>query len=918
MKNDILLPNKIKVFISSRCGQGFERYDEVRKQLKKLIESTKIADVYLFEESGASTQSAEQDYLYALDDSDVCLFLIDNKDDVTSAIVREITRAKSHPKKSIYLFCNEKESKPTQIQEELIGAKGAKYYIVNSFNEFANQGFKDLITDICNIYRHYCKNRLIDQEFHNSEQNKIEIGSIASESLEKRILQGIDKSKAYIGKKIFSVNKEVKETSELDRFYEQFLKVLFGEKSIEEFNGDLFLEQIKKEQSDNMHLVVKLRWKAIQFYWLDDFDSVLKYLKEAFDLCKESGLPDWISQDILIDLINIENQKLNQENKFSSRNAAQQELESMRQSLFYPSIDRYEKLLYKEINKASTKKKTETVYTVNLGSNLDVYIKYLTNIYIVAAFNGSLTQLLLLRNKIKDISFQLCEEYSNWEFRVLLLKMAVIVGDSKQTENIISYFNSILGKINYIDVKNIYNFTNCLPVKSERIKSKLEVFKHLGYYFSDEDYMCIKRELLEEIHNYIDNTFIVSMGKLIFDSLKENINRIEADEISRVCIKILEKKMFRFYDDALNLIGIISFKGISTQNLEKIKNLLKGIILDSNLANQCHNLLYAIINLRKQIIAGTSELNQVVLSNMSESDRKIYNLETSSVKRESHIMSYVQEIKEQIEKQGKNGIYSVKAQNPYLIIQNIIKGGCEIVDNYLLNEVLQVCNESLCATNLLYSDKVSALQLTIYIKQNFENIDYNFKDLYQYLIKHENHLFEGKDDLFQKYSTLTVKINYFMLKMVCCQLDNVDLLNLLSEINNEDEFEKIQCLKAIINAINNESFKNIESDIRSIIIQFTLSLKNDKNQDIRYLSIKALLKMITTKTQKVILTQLSQSMDYENVYIKNLIIGNFEKLAIIDSKVNNLILKKASIDNHYLVRTEAQKYIQTRAINITQ
>lgn len=76
--------------------------------------------------------------------------------------------------------------------------------------------------------------------------------------------------------------------------------------------------------------------------------------------------------------------------------------------------------------------------------------------------------------------------------------------------------------------------------------------------------------------------------------------------------------------------------------------------------------------------------------------------------------------------------------------------------------------------------------------------------------------------------------------------------------------------------------------------------------------------MITTKTQKVILTQLSQSMDYENVYIKNLIIGNFEKLAIIDSKVNNLILKKASIDNHYLVRTEAQKYIQTRAINITQ
>ena len=47
---------KIKVFISSICG--VERYDKVRLELKKAIESTQLAEVYLFEGAGASTLSA--------------------------------------------------------------------------------------------------------------------------------------------------------------------------------------------------------------------------------------------------------------------------------------------------------------------------------------------------------------------------------------------------------------------------------------------------------------------------------------------------------------------------------------------------------------------------------------------------------------------------------------------------------------------------------------------------------------------------------------------------------------------------------------------------------------------------------------------------------------------------------------------
>ena len=47
---------KIKVFISSICG--VEKYDKVRAKLETAIEATQLAEVYTFENKGASTLPA--------------------------------------------------------------------------------------------------------------------------------------------------------------------------------------------------------------------------------------------------------------------------------------------------------------------------------------------------------------------------------------------------------------------------------------------------------------------------------------------------------------------------------------------------------------------------------------------------------------------------------------------------------------------------------------------------------------------------------------------------------------------------------------------------------------------------------------------------------------------------------------------
>jgi hypothetical protein len=93
----IIPEQKIQIFISSACGDEPEKqkYKLVREALKALIESTGFAKAYVFESEGASTTSAGQHYTFALEDCDVCIFLIDNSDGVPPGVQKELIQLKS-------------------------------------------------------------------------------------------------------------------------------------------------------------------------------------------------------------------------------------------------------------------------------------------------------------------------------------------------------------------------------------------------------------------------------------------------------------------------------------------------------------------------------------------------------------------------------------------------------------------------------------------------------------------------------------------------------------------------------------------------------------------------------------------------------------------------------------------------------
>lgn len=94
--------NRIKIFVSS-CMKS-ERFMRVRAQIEQELKKNDYIDPYIFEFTGASSTSSEDDYRLRIRDSDLCIFIIDDEFQVTSGVRNELDEATANNKKCLYYF----------------------------------------------------------------------------------------------------------------------------------------------------------------------------------------------------------------------------------------------------------------------------------------------------------------------------------------------------------------------------------------------------------------------------------------------------------------------------------------------------------------------------------------------------------------------------------------------------------------------------------------------------------------------------------------------------------------------------------------------------------------------------------------------------------------------------------------------
>lgn len=140
-----MIKHPLRVFISSKCGG---KYSIARKALETLLKSTGLVEVYVFENEPASSEDTQSAYLEYVDQSNLCIFLVDNQDGAPPAVLSEEKRAKDKSLRLLYIFCDEFEKRPTAMQESIKNSLSQKYQVVHEFSDIVSTAYDSVMQDL--------------------------------------------------------------------------------------------------------------------------------------------------------------------------------------------------------------------------------------------------------------------------------------------------------------------------------------------------------------------------------------------------------------------------------------------------------------------------------------------------------------------------------------------------------------------------------------------------------------------------------------------------------------------------------------------------------------------------------------------------------------------------------------------------
>jgi len=913
----IIPKQKIQVFISSACGDEPEKqkYNYVRAALKVIIESTEFAEVYVFESEGASTASAGRHYTFALEDSDVCIFLIDNSDGVPDGVQKEIDTAKKHGIKSLFYFCAQSSKEETPLQKSLKGAQFAKSVVVHDFKDFIKRGAVDLVNDLVSMYKHYCKGRLTLCEEFLTEQSPdivdIELATYSDNIASKDVLSNIDCCVEYFTKLILELSfEEDKKTGDIDRFCAAFLPVLFEGATVNKDSLDSLLAVIEKHQTTQHFAVTKKRYEAIMEYYSGNLEACVCKLNEALQTAKAGGLPEWLTKDILIDLRN-QNSFLKESQNIFPWTEYQEELDSSNALLYYPLLDRLDSNFYQGIIDEAIKYKIQDLGTINLGHGLSTHIKSLASIFVLSMYNGSLSHLRLLYKRVKYITFYCASRYSNWSIKKLLLKTVVVDGRKKEIDGIIRCFDDLRSRMNEKDANEIYAFANNNPIRHQKIIAKLEAFKITCYYMDNDNFNNAWVELHEFISRWIeDKDSTIVIGNNIFATLEECYLRISQDQLIDIICKCISKKKCRFYEELFKLVRkCVTLDSASSDSVSMLLEAIINIVRNPNERAQINSLNAALFTLRKKNRVLTEVLDKAVSEEMPDFYNGIYRLETSieeDADMSVFLESYIAQVHSENETQGIGGSYFGRGDQPHISIKRILERSTVKISEYLIDSAFREACDTLLRDSQVIEAKVDAIELLVYLVKSQPNIkERNNKELAE--------LLSNKPKIESAHSIMTnlseTNLHLSALFLYICLGENViaGLLETLAEIR-DDASSNLRASVIMLNYLEADSAPLPDIQLEHIILQQSIKWSVDTTLDIRWHAVLILFSLLRNDENKsIICNQLVKLMDNDNVYIKNRILRKIHLLKNIDTDTYKYIIQKGNVDTNYVVRLVANE-----------
>lgn len=906
------IKDKIKVFISSQCG--IEKYDIVREALKRRLEDTGVIDVYLFEATGAYSSTAMESYLGRLDDCDIILFLIDNEDSICpEGVMKEWKRANDLQKKSLYVFLNDKTKDETTIQKNLYGPTGTKFLVINEMKEFIEKGYISVIEDIFITYKNYCRGRLNNKieevENDNIEDNENNIfNQTQSCSIKKDMIKKFTAVKEYFKSKnpYYSANNIVT-NSEIEECFLTFANILLHETSYNKKSIELLIKLVSESHLDENRDIILKKWESIKYCYENEISTAIECLSESYECSLDKGIDKWIINDILIDKRNLE-YLFNQQNNIIALSEAQKIINNNEDVLYYPVLDRISNNIYNNITKEINNVNMSTPYTTKIGTNIDSILEDISEYYILAIYYGSYTHIKLVVKLLEDVFYNFYKIYGDNRWGFEALKYGILNSDSKVIKDICDRNSKVISACSTDKIRELYNLSDKTSIKYEKYKLKINTFKYLAYYFEENNYIDIEKEIFMIFNELLySETSSKDLCQLIFESIKSSIHRINKEKVIDVIFLVVHKKYYRFFDDIFEILYRMDLNAVSEDKFNEVVKCIVNILKDKNLNKESRYLKQSIIRLRKCRFEGSNILDQAILNNWIDF-YDCYKLEISENQDfYSLAQSYIEEIKSRNLAQV-NEFYVGYGYNPQDLIRNIIQSlDIDLRRNDLINSITNVCRDCLINKKQIIGEKISSIQLLLILRHTCEenNIEFDWEKYNDSL--NEDDILDGCSDiLLNKETKLTLTSNYILYKIKSNNsVDTSEILELLTYYN-DNVYENIKLIEAINIFIENSGVNQFK-EIHIILMQFISRYIHDDNYEIRYRVIKCLFSFINKVDKDIVINYIDIMSNDADYRVKLSILNNIEQQDNKLLRIYKEILEKYIVDNHYLVRSKSKK-----------
>ncbi|WP_311467993.1 hypothetical protein [uncultured Abiotrophia sp.] len=906
---------KIRVFISSVCGDN-KKFNQVRKRLKKLIEDTGVATVYLFEDEEASTLSAGTHYKFNLIDCNVCIFLIDNKVGVTPGVQEEIDIAKRHNIKSFYYFCDEDSVEKTEIEKSLQGAQFAKSKTVHNFQDLGDAGAKALIEDLITVYLIYCKDeRLFDNLNEENNIRAIEPYRGNRIFIPRVLINSCVACVKNLGKIIIGDSESFDDEYgdlRVDEWGSLFLKVLFRGDSIRKFNTELFLDDIGKDRNEESVELLKIRWCAIQAYFLGDLEGCIGYIKKALEMAKKTDQPKWLVNDILIDLRNQESLfgKLN--NTFYE-SEAQKELSSSEERVHYPWLDRVDDIIQKKYIRGMFKEKTDSPFSVTYSNEFNELLELITESYIISLYNGSLTQILLLYGRVRDLQFYFSEVQGQYASELYLLKYAIFECDITSSERILKAYPRLFKLMGDKDAAEILRFCFNQPIKHMQNASVLLGMGTIGYFLSNQsfdDYEKLCKEIIDKWFSEEDHT--ISLGKYIFKYMAGIVERVSHNWIANVCGQFLRNKyrywyrdLFEFMDSYIDLNQMDP--DVANEFIQQINDMLE----DENALPLVRDTPSFLSQLRKQNLELTRTIDKKISELLPNFYCDNYRIETSCEAQKDYVL-YIHHLIDIInndnEQQGKEGMFFVRGTRSIATIQNLLMNNAVSYDKKLVSSLVDTLSNTLIQSKEGIDIKIDAISLMMCIVAKYPDIYREKKEIYDKVLESEADIIDvGNTFMESNIGKIALQIALSLLKSAMGFDSYSDFFGYMSHIQN-DKATIISVMRVVANYLEVDNRLRFSDRIELALFQNVLIWLNVDYLDVKFHATRVLLMLGRGDDNREILNQaLIRLVDYEGVAIKRHILWNIHKVDGINDRTKEYIFLKCQKDPCYLVRKTCEE-----------